>query len=214
MWKTILSNYSPSNHPSHIACAPPDGNKPPPAILGAISVLHGWHWVFFGPPIPLPAKNCTQSCGHRNFMAMGAGPLWDPMFPWCYNPTLFFLPPLIHPSYSRNNPSHLPLHGYITTIPIGPNHVSPPSHYRHYRLSYRPTPLPIYPDPDSAPNTLTHQASLIRSPWTLILPDPRASDSTYLRHVSLTSCSSPITFHPHTILRPVTCFTLRTQTQL
>jgi hypothetical protein len=33
----------------------------------------------------------------------------------CYDPTLFFLPPLIHPSYSCNNPSHLPLHGYIPT---------------------------------------------------------------------------------------------------
>jgi hypothetical protein len=33
--------------------------------------------------------------------------------PSCYNLTLFFLPPLIHPSYPHNNPSHLPLHGYI-----------------------------------------------------------------------------------------------------
>jgi hypothetical protein len=36
MWETILSDYSPSDHPSHIACAPSDGNKPPPAILGTI----------------------------------------------------------------------------------------------------------------------------------------------------------------------------------
>jgi len=126
----------------------------------------------------------------------------------CYNPTLFFLPPLIHPSCPHNNPSHLPLHGYIPTIPIGPCHVPSPSHCRHHRLPYCPAPLPVYPDPDAAPNTLTHQASLIRS-----LPDPRASDSTYLRHVSLTSRFTPITFYPHTILRPVTCFTLRTQTQ-
>jgi hypothetical protein len=84
----------------------------------------------------------------------------------CYDPTLFFLPPLIHPSYLRNNPSHLPLHGYISTIPVGPCHVPPPGHCHHYRLSYRPAPLPVYPDLDSAPNTLTHQASLIRSPRT------------------------------------------------
>ena len=37
MWEKILADYSPSNHPSHIACAPPDGNKPPPGIQGAIA---------------------------------------------------------------------------------------------------------------------------------------------------------------------------------
>jgi len=82
----------------------------------------------------------------------------------CYDPTLFFLPPLIRPSYPDNNPSHLSLHGYIPTIPIGPGHVLPPNHGHHYRISYRPAPLPIYPDPDSAPNTFTRQAPLIRSP--------------------------------------------------
>jgi hypothetical protein len=27
MWARIQRDYTPSNHPSHIACAPPDGNK-------------------------------------------------------------------------------------------------------------------------------------------------------------------------------------------
>jgi hypothetical protein len=80
---------------------------------------------------------------------------------YCYNPTLFFLPPLIHPLYPRNNPSHLPLHGYIPTIAIGPHHMSPPSHCCHHHLPHHPAPLSIHPNPDSAPNTLTRQASLI-----------------------------------------------------
>jgi hypothetical protein len=40
MWEQILTDYTPSNHPSHIACAPPDGNKPPPGIQGAIAMRH------------------------------------------------------------------------------------------------------------------------------------------------------------------------------
>jgi hypothetical protein len=31
MWEKILADYSPSNHPSHIAYAPHDGNNPPQA---------------------------------------------------------------------------------------------------------------------------------------------------------------------------------------
>jgi hypothetical protein len=38
MWERVLADYTPSNHPSHIACAPPDGNKPPPGIRGAITL--------------------------------------------------------------------------------------------------------------------------------------------------------------------------------
>ena len=38
MWERVLADYNPSNHPSHIACAPPDGNKTPLSIQGAISV--------------------------------------------------------------------------------------------------------------------------------------------------------------------------------
>jgi hypothetical protein len=115
---------------------------------------------------------------------------WDDHKSRCYDPTLFFLPPLIHPSYHDNNPSHLPLHGYIPTIPTGPCHAFPPSHCHHHRLSYRPAPLPVYPDPDSAPNTSTHQASLIRSPRTLkhflipVLLIVRISDTFHLHHVS------------------------------
>jgi hypothetical protein len=37
MWTRIQWDYTPSNHPSHITCAPPDGNKPPPAIRAAIA---------------------------------------------------------------------------------------------------------------------------------------------------------------------------------
>jgi len=37
MWARIQWDYTPSTHPSHIACAPPDGNKPPPAIRAAIA---------------------------------------------------------------------------------------------------------------------------------------------------------------------------------
>jgi len=40
MWERILADYTPSNHLSHIACAPPDGNKPPPGIQGAIAMRH------------------------------------------------------------------------------------------------------------------------------------------------------------------------------
>jgi hypothetical protein len=38
MWEKILTDYTPSNHPSHIACMPPDGNKPPPGIQGTIAM--------------------------------------------------------------------------------------------------------------------------------------------------------------------------------
>jgi len=37
MWACIRRDYTPSNHPSHIACTTPDGNKPPPAIQAAIA---------------------------------------------------------------------------------------------------------------------------------------------------------------------------------
>jgi hypothetical protein len=40
MWEQILMDYTPSNHPSHIACAPPDGNKPPSGIQGTITIHH------------------------------------------------------------------------------------------------------------------------------------------------------------------------------
>ena len=32
MWAKIHQDYTLSNHPSHIACQPPDGNKPATAI--------------------------------------------------------------------------------------------------------------------------------------------------------------------------------------
>jgi hypothetical protein len=44
MWKCLYDDYTPSNHPSHIICTPPDGNKPPPAILAAIDANN--HLVF------------------------------------------------------------------------------------------------------------------------------------------------------------------------
>jgi hypothetical protein len=37
MWAQIQRDYTPFNHPSHIACTPPDSNKPPPAIRAAIA---------------------------------------------------------------------------------------------------------------------------------------------------------------------------------
>ena len=37
MWRRIREDYTPSNHPSTIACVPPQGNKLPPAILAATS---------------------------------------------------------------------------------------------------------------------------------------------------------------------------------
>jgi hypothetical protein len=37
MWARIQWDYTLSTHPSHIACATPDGNKPPPAIRAAIA---------------------------------------------------------------------------------------------------------------------------------------------------------------------------------
>jgi hypothetical protein len=37
MWAHIQQDYTPSNRPSHIACTPPDSNKPPPAIRAAIT---------------------------------------------------------------------------------------------------------------------------------------------------------------------------------
>jgi hypothetical protein len=37
MWARIQWDYTPSTHPSHIACAPPDSNKPPPTIRAAIT---------------------------------------------------------------------------------------------------------------------------------------------------------------------------------
>jgi hypothetical protein len=35
MWNHIRQDYTPSNHPSHIACQPPLSNLPAPAILAA-----------------------------------------------------------------------------------------------------------------------------------------------------------------------------------
>src|SRR6266851_5449729 len=35
MWAKIHTDYTPSNHPSHIACTPPINNKPPPVIIAA-----------------------------------------------------------------------------------------------------------------------------------------------------------------------------------
>jgi hypothetical protein len=40
MWEKILADYTPSNHPSHIACMPSDGNNPPLGIQGAIAMRH------------------------------------------------------------------------------------------------------------------------------------------------------------------------------
>ena len=37
MWACIQRDYTLSNHLSHIACTPPDSNKPPPAIQAAIA---------------------------------------------------------------------------------------------------------------------------------------------------------------------------------
>jgi hypothetical protein len=39
-WEQILMDYTPSNHPSHIAYVPPEGNKPPPGIQGTIAMRH------------------------------------------------------------------------------------------------------------------------------------------------------------------------------
>ena len=36
MWYHITAEYTPSDKPSHSACAPPDQNKPPPAIRATI----------------------------------------------------------------------------------------------------------------------------------------------------------------------------------
>jgi hypothetical protein len=36
MWAKIRADYTPSNHPSHIACKPPAGNSLPPAIQAAV----------------------------------------------------------------------------------------------------------------------------------------------------------------------------------
>jgi len=45
------------------------------------SVLHGWPWVFFGPPVAIPEKNHTRMLGHRKFMATGMGFSQAPVFP-------------------------------------------------------------------------------------------------------------------------------------
>jgi hypothetical protein len=37
MWRRIRADYTPSDHPSTIACVPPQGNKLPPAMLAAVS---------------------------------------------------------------------------------------------------------------------------------------------------------------------------------
>jgi len=37
MWAHIQRDYTLSNHPSYIACSPPDGNKPPPMIRATIA---------------------------------------------------------------------------------------------------------------------------------------------------------------------------------
>jgi len=40
MWARICMDYTPSTHPSHAACAPPEGNKPTPAIWAAVKARH------------------------------------------------------------------------------------------------------------------------------------------------------------------------------
>jgi hypothetical protein len=44
MWAKICLDYTPSTHPSHTACTPPEGNKPALAIWVAIKARH--HLVF------------------------------------------------------------------------------------------------------------------------------------------------------------------------
>jgi len=37
MWQRIRADYTPSNHPSTVACVPPQGNRLPPAMLATTS---------------------------------------------------------------------------------------------------------------------------------------------------------------------------------
>ena len=40
--------------------------------------LHGRPWGFFGPPIPVPQKNCTRTLGHGKLQAQARGSLGFP----------------------------------------------------------------------------------------------------------------------------------------
>jgi hypothetical protein len=40
MWAKICTDYTPSTHLSHATCAPPEGNKPAPAIWAVIKARH------------------------------------------------------------------------------------------------------------------------------------------------------------------------------
>jgi hypothetical protein len=51
------------------------------APLADASVLHGWPWGFFEPPVPLAAENRTQSHRCRKLKGTGMGPMRLPVFP-------------------------------------------------------------------------------------------------------------------------------------
>jgi hypothetical protein len=66
MWAKIHSDYTPSTHPSHAACAPPEGNKPAPAIWAAIKACH--HLVFTTIPC-LATGHCFNATYSDQFRA-------------------------------------------------------------------------------------------------------------------------------------------------
>ena len=40
MWAKIHLDYTPSTHPSHATCTPPEGNKPAPTIQAVMKACH------------------------------------------------------------------------------------------------------------------------------------------------------------------------------
>jgi hypothetical protein len=66
MWTQIRVDYTPSPHLSHSACAPPDGNKPAPAIRAAIKARH---YLVFATIPRLATGHCFDATYSERFWA-------------------------------------------------------------------------------------------------------------------------------------------------
>jgi hypothetical protein len=64
MYDKWHASYTPSSHPSHISCAPPDGNRPPPFIRGA---LCRGHRRIFTAAVQLGMGHCFSSTYSAQF---------------------------------------------------------------------------------------------------------------------------------------------------
>jgi len=67
MWTRLATDYTPSNKPSHIACHPPDGNKPTPAIHTAVGTQS---WLVTSTIFHLATNRCFDTDHSDRFCPM------------------------------------------------------------------------------------------------------------------------------------------------